>query len=328
MTGGVANSAPGGEGNWAAPEALDSVPHPQAPPPPMQDAAMGSSSAMRTQSGGGLTDDVYEDTNYYRESDESGVVPITAPVTDDRLAEKIVYTVSADIESLNFDETINGVYELLAFNMGFVESSYVGGRNHEARFHGWQTYRHANFTLRVPVDRLNAITANLEELGNVTSLRSDAVNITAQFTDTQARLSSLRIQEERLLDMLRRAEDVPDMIAIEERLSNVRYQVETITATLRNWQNQVDYSTLHLFIREVEIYTEVTPVQQRTYWQQIGDGLQTTTRSVGQFFMNLFKWLVINLPVLAILAVIAVIGVIIVKRKMRRLKDKSTKNDE
>jgi len=142
-----------------------------------------------------------------------------------------------------------------------------------------------------------------------------------QFFDTQSRLNTLSIQEERLLDMLRRAEDVPDLIAIEQRLGEVRYQIESLTTTLNNWQNQVDYSYLTLNIREVEQFTEPTD----SYWRQIGDGFMSTIRGVGRFFMNLFMWLIISAPVLVILAVIAVAALIIIKRKLRSIKSKKEK---
>ena len=254
-------------------------------------------------------------------SSGSGVVPVTAPEANDGLAEKIIYSVYADIETVDFDRTVNMVYELLAFNGAFIESSYIGGRNYAQSYHGWQTYRNANFSLRVPKDRLNAVTASLDTLGNVTSLRSDAENITSQFFDTQSRLNSYRTQDERLLDMLGRADNVADMIAIEQRLADVRYVIESLTTTLNNWQNRVDYSTVTLFIVEVETFTEITPVQQRTYWQQIGDGLQARTIGVGRFFMNLFKWLTVNLPVLIILAVIVVVVVLVLRKKLWRRKE-------
>ena len=248
-----------------------------------------------------------------------GVVPVTAPAVEGGLAEKIIYSVYADIETVDFDKTIEMVYDLLNFNGAFIESSYIGGRNYAQSYHGWQTYRNANFSLRVPKDRLNAVTASLDTLGNVTSLRSDAENITSQFFDTQSRLNSYKTQEERLLDMLGKADNVTDMIVIEQRLAEVRYDIESLTTTLNNWQTRVDYSTVTLYISEVETFTEITPVQQRTYWQQIGDGLQSRTLGVGRFFTSLFKWVVVNLPVIIVLAVIVVVILIIVRKKMRRL---------
>ena len=259
---------------------------------------------------------------------ESGVMPVTAPLTDDTFAEKIIYKVSANIETVSFDETIEGVYALLNLNGGFIENSNIGGRNYAQSYHGWQTFRTAQFTLRVPVDRLNIMTADLERLGNVINTTSYGENITAQFTDTQSRLNSYKIQEERLLDMLSKSENVTDMISIEERLADVRYQIESLTSMLRNWQNRVDYSSVDLYISEVEKFTEIEPLQQKTYWQQTGDGLSATIRNIGFFFADLFQWLVINMPVLIILAVITVVVIIIVRRYLRRKTKRAKQNPQ
>ena len=237
----------------------------------------------------------------------------------DGFAEKIIYTISADVETLEFDETIEAVYKMLEQNGAFIESSNVGGRNHWQIRNNMPSYRYAFFTLRVPQDRLEVMASDLDTLGNVLSVRRFAENITAQFVDTEARLNALRIQEERLLDMLRRAEEISDMIVIEESLANVRHQIESIVSTLRNWENRIRFSTLHLSIQEVHEYTELEPPEEVPYWQQIWDGLGDTFTRIGLFFSGLFMWFVINLPILIILAVFAAIVIyIIYKINLRR----------
>ena len=244
-----------------------------------------------------------------------GVASVSTPATDG-LAEKIIYSVYADIETVSFDETIENVNVLLAAYGAFIENSSISGINYAARFHGWTDYRYAYFSIRVPVQNLDAMTDRLNILGNVVNRNSSADNITAQFFDTQSRLNSLTLQEERLLEMLSQANDIPDLIAIEERLSDVRYQIEWLTSMLTNWQRQVDYSNLALSIREVEQFTEPTLIH-RTYWQQIGDGFMATIRGVGRFFMNLFMWVIVAAPVLVILAIIGFVIFIIARKKLR-----------
>ena len=266
-------------------------------------------------------DDI-QTSGFGTESDTAGggIAGITAPVNEG-FAEKIIYSVFADIETVTFDETIAGVNALLVSYNAFIENSSISGQNYASQFYGWHDYRHANFTIRVPKEHLDAMTDRLENLGNVVHRSSSAENITSQFIDTQSRLNALSIEEESLLDMMSKAEDVPDLIIIQERLSDVRYQIESITSILKNWQNQVDYSTLTLSIREVEQFTERVEIH-RTYWQQIGDGFMSTIRGVGRFFMDLFKWIIIAAPVLVILAVIAVGVVIIVRMKLKSIAKK------
>ena len=121
--------------------------------------------------------------------------------------------------------------------------------------------------------------------------------------------------------MLEKAETVADMISIEERLSDVRYKIESLTSQLRNWQREVDYSTVNIKLREVEKLTEAPPDLPRTYWQQMGDGLSNTLKGIGRFFAWLFKAVVTRLPVLIILAVVAV-AVIVIYRKRRKARNR------
>ena len=232
------------------------------------------------------------------------------------LGEMIIYTVSANIETLEFDETITAVEAMIMRYGAFIENSSVAGVTIDQPHHTWPQNRHAHFTLRVPVQQLDAMTGSLNELGNVTFLHRNAQNITTQFIDTQSRLAAFRAQEESLLNMLSRAENVEEMILVYARLAEVFHEIESMTSRLQNWQNQVDFSTLTLWINEVEQYTEIVSVQ-RTYWQQIGYGLGSTTRSIGRFFMDIFEWVIVNSPVLAIIAAVVIAGVIIVKRKLR-----------
>jgi len=320
-----ADSAPG---NFTAMSrgGASEPPAPQAAPP-MAEMPMSDSFVLYD------VDDMEMSANYghtdagHAAGGESGggsVTPITASATEG-LAEKIIYSVFANIETLYFDETIENIHTMLLVYGAFIEHSSVSGVNYASRFHGWNDFRSASYTIRVPVQNLNAMTGQLSVLGNVVYESSRADNITAQFFDTQSRLNSLTIQEERLLNMLSRADDVPDLIAIEERLAEVRYQIEWLTTMLNNWQRQVDYSSMTLTIWEVEEYTEHIPFNP-SYWEQISEGFISSLRGIGRFFMNLFMWLIVSAPVLIILAVIAIIALIIIRKKIRAYTKK--KNEE
>ena len=151
------------------------------------------------------------------------------------------------------------------------------------------------------------MTGALSDVGNVTYLSSNAENITARYTDTESQLNALNIQEERLLDILSKAETVEDMIELESRLSDIRYEKEWLTSQLKNWDNQVAYSTVTIHLREVKVYTPEPEPEPEGYWAQVGEGFVSTLKGVGGFFKDLFRVIVTILPVLVILAVILVI---------------------
>lgn len=229
------------------------------------------------------------------------------------MSEKVIYTAYADIETIDFDGSVEKVYGLLDQYDAFIENSYITGKSYSTEFYGYQSYRVAEFTIRVPREHYSALTSSLGTLGNVLSINASVDNITTQYIDTESRLETYRIEEERLLAMLEKATSVEEMIAIEARLSEVRYNIESLTSQLKNWDNKVNYSTVTIYLNEVKELTEQVPVQ-RTYWEEIGDGLQSTFRSIGRFFKNLLKFIVVNFPVIIIIAVIVVVVVVIFRK--------------
>lgn len=276
------------------------------------------------------SDYVTEDSADIVDGGEGGSL-LSALTRPDDLSAKMIYSASANIETIYFDDAINEVARLVEEYGGFIEDSYVAGVDYRSEFYDYQTYRDASFTIRVPKENYAGMTENLSRLGNVTSLHSYAENITAQYTDAEARLATYEAEEARLLEMVAAAETVEDLIAIETRLSEVRYNIEAITSTLRNWQNEIDYSTVSIYLQEVQELTVRVEVQ-RTFGEQIVEGLKSTFRSIGRFFKNLVMWFIVNLPVLIILAVIAFVVIFLIRRKIRKIRarraEKKQKKEE
>ena len=205
---------------------------------------------------------------------------------------------------------------------GFVESSNVtGDTQYNADGTTSIVNRWAYYTVRIPCEQFETFLHETEGFGNVTSTSRDAQNVTSAYTDYEARLSSLNTQEERLLDMLSKSEDVETLIALEQRLSDVRYEIESIERSLRNYDMQIKYSTVDLDLREVEVYTPTVPVR-RTFSQKLSDSLSDGWTGFTRGVQNVILGLASALPALVLLAVIVIVVIVLVKtaRKKRRAK--------
>lgn len=240
--------------------------------------------------------------------------------------EKIIYSADATVETTEFDSTLEKVADMIKRYNGWIESSSVNGANYYSTARGNVSSRSAYYTLRVPSTSFNEIMTGLSTLGNVPYTHTYTENVTSQYYDTQARLTAYQTQEARLLEMMEKAETVEDVITIEEKLTELRYQIESLQSTLKNWDRQVSYSTLYLSIEEVAEYTPETPVAKPGYGQRLLSALQSSLRGIGEFFSELLIWLVGALPVLIILAAAAAVIVLIVRaiRRKRRAKKART----
>lgn len=150
-------------------------------------------------------------------------------------------------------------------------------------------------------------------LGNVLSCNRYAENVTSRYTDQEARLASLYTQEERLLSMLEKSEDVESLIALEERLADVRYEIESIERNLRNLDRRIAYSSVTISLHEVEIYTPTKPVQ-RTFGEKLSDALTDGWRSFSRGVQYFLIDLVYALPGIILFLLIAGAAVLIALR--------------
>lgn len=242
--------------------------------------------------------------------------------------EKMIYSGSARIETLEFDKSLEDLAKMLSACGGFVQYSDVTGADFDSIHSGRRIYRSAAYTLRIPVKDFKSFADGLSALGNVPYVSTNAENITMQYQDTEARLAARETEQSRLLELLSRAETVEDIIVIESRLSELRYDIESLTSQIKNWDNLVSYSTLSLDIQEVALYTEETPATL-SYAEQLKEGFVRSLKSVGRFFKNLFKLIVTSLPVIVALAAVAVAVIIIVKAAVKKKKAKKhQKTDE
>lgn len=239
--------------------------------------------------------------------------------TKNSLAEKIIYTGSLYIETTEFDKAIESIESLLKEFDGFIEQSSVNGDSHQnADGTSSLVHRNASYTLRVPCNRFNEFFKRSGTIGNVLSSNTSADNITSMFTDSEARKDSLKVQEERLLAMMEKTDDIESLIELERRVSEVRYDIDSIERQLINWQRSVDYSTVSLTLREVEIYTPVTPVTL-TFGQKLANAFADGWNGFKDFAKRFILWFARSLPTLIILAIIAV-GIIHIIRSIKRRK--------
>ena len=99
----------------------------------------------------------------------------------------------------------------------------------------------ASLEIRVPAERLEEARAEIRKLGlRVESERVEAEDVTRQYVDLDARLRNLRSEEAQYLSIMKRASTVKDTLAVSEKLSEVRGQIEEQQAEVQALSRQVE----------------------------------------------------------------------------------------
>ena len=247
--------------------------------------------------------------------DSASEVNVQQSGASDINPEKIIYSANAQLETTEFDNTIKQLSDLIDSLGGFVESSSINSANYYSQSHGYPVNRSASYTIRIPSAAFPSLMSSLSSLGNVPYTNTYTENITSQYYDVQARLDAYKTQEKRLLEMMEIAETVEDVITIEDRLTEIRYQIESMQSSLNNWDRKVSYSTLYLDVTEVKEYTPVETVKT-TYTEKIAAAVKNGLKSVGDFFADFLLWLLEALPTLVILGIIAWIVIAIIRKRV------------
>lgn len=228
---------------------------------------------------------------------------------------KWIVTVNMTAETEDLDALTAALDEAIAALDGYVEDQELyNGSTYSSR-----RYRSAYLTVRIPAESVENFTADVAGIANVVSQSITREDVTLSYVATESRMTALQTEETRLLELMAQAENMSDLLEIESRLTDVRYELESVTSQLRLYDNQIDYATIYLSIEEVQEYT---PVEEPTVWERISGGFRNSLTGVKDGAVDLVVWVIANSPYLVLLALAGGILCFLVRRARRRKRRK------
>jgi len=228
-------------------------------------------------------------------------------------ARKVIKNASLNLQTLNFDEFQTALDGKIAESGAYLQYADVSGSD----YYGGR--KSANYTIRVPEANLNRFLAGMEGIATVVNKTVGEEDITLNYVDTEARIKTLEIEQERLLALLEKADNLEYIIQLEQRLSEVRYNIESFQSRLRTYDDKITYSTVHIYVYEVTRVQEKAP---ETLWERISNGWADTLYDISEGAQNFLVWFVINIPYLVFWGVVIVVLVVILKKQNTKRKAK------
>lgn len=110
--------------------------------------------------------------------------------------------------------------------------------------------REVHVTLRVPSDAFEGALADLAELGKVQARKVGSDDVTDQVVDLEGRLENAQASADRLRELLAKAENVQNVVTIEDRLTQRETEIESLTGQLEVVQDQVKLATIRVTLTE------------------------------------------------------------------------------
>lgn len=269
--------------------------------------------------------------NYNDTDSESGLTSATDlsgdkadAVKDNR---KLIKNYYIDAESREFDNTIDAIYAKTEALGGYIENSDISGTSYE-----YERNRRAKLVIRVPAGSVTQFIEQIESVGNVTNYREDVSDVSLNYVDTESHINALKTERDTLMDMLEKADNLDTILAIQNELADVRYELEYYESAIRTLDQQIAYSTVNLELTEVKEITKQH--DNETFFQELSRKFIKNAKGMAEFSRNFVIFIISILPILIPPAVIiAIIVVIIVSadkknRKKAKLKKEAAEKDK
>ena len=224
---------------------------------------------------------------------------------------KKIYRATLELQTLEFEKANADIAALVEQYGGYFEEKSLSTYS--------SSYRYANYTVRVPAAQFESFCAQVGDLCHVTYTTSSAEDISETYYDTKARLETAQIKLDRLQELLKKADNMADIITIESAISETEYAIDALSGTLRSYDSLVDYATIYLNLEEVYRLSNTVDAP-KTFGEKLGNAFADGVKKAGELLESIAIWLAYNWLTLIIWAVILTAVILLVRRVRRGVK--------
>lgn len=244
----------------------------------------------------------YSSTSY----DSEGYTSTEGAADEFKDPRKIIYRCETSIETVDFDKSAAALMDLIGQYHGYVASSYISNGGYYS-----SSTRSMSVTARIPREYYEQFLEQRTSLGAVVHFSESTEDVTGQYIDISARLESLKIQEERLLALIKEAKDLEELLLLEDKLTDVRYQIESAQSSLKTYDDLVAYCTVEIHLNEVLKASNVNT----GFGYKVRERFVSTWAGFVNFMQDLVLALISLMPVLIIGGIAAFFIIKAVRKK-------------
>ena len=206
---------------------------------------------------------------------------------------KKILTANISLEVPDLNETETSLKQLVADFDGWIDRSSM-----------WENS--ISLTLRVPAESLDDFLLKTGKLGELISRSISADDVTDYYFDTETRLETLRVLQEKYTEYLKTAKNMEDIISIERELNNTISEIESMERTMRRLDGQISYSTVYFNAElppEEQVSGNIPSIAEGL--KRLGYGFVSLLYYIG---MGLLYAVIFGVPIILVLGLIYLVG--------------------
>lgn len=246
-----------------------------------------------------------------QKSGAPAVVDYTSAKADSQeTTQKIIQNYDINIEVEDLKKTASEIENKVKQTGGYLDNEEVMDTSCYA-------------TIRIPSDKLDNFINDIEKKYIVVNKVKNSQNITDVYIDNDARLKNYKAEEIQMLDVLKKAGNVEDILKVQSELFRIRGEIESLESRKKAWDKQVDYSTISIRMNKKQIAAGrfVSIISGNEFLKVIYKGFANSFLYLILSIEKLLIFVVSNIFVLAILAAIF----IFIYKKYKRIKGNEVK---
>ncbi len=185
---------------------------------------------------------------------------------------------------------------------GYMISSRVWYQDY---FDGIETknYKYATITIGIPVDQFERILTRLRALSvKVLDETASGEDVTNQFVDLQSQVTNLEATRDRIKSFLEQAQTVDEALRINQELSNVENQIESLKGQMNYLQDRSAFSTITVNFEPVLPELKYQPTPTPMTWnpgETLGNSAETLKAAYRGIIDLLIWFFVVLVPIFA-----------------------------
>nr|WP_027871454.1 DUF4349 domain-containing protein [[Eubacterium] cellulosolvens] len=232
--------------------------------------------------------------------------------------EKLVYTGTVDIQTLEYDKSVKSLKKKIDEYDGIIQNESQSSSNYDwyTRDDNGQMDRRLSMSVRIPSKDFQKFVDSLSEQGQVMSTSVNTDNISQAYADTTAYVEGLEKEQKRLLEMMDKAQTIEEMIQVEDRLTEVETQLNQGKTDIASMNKDVDLSTVNITMKEVTRYDDIK--KPENFGQKVVKAFKQSFTSFVSFVQELIIVLIMLLPGIVVVLLIVLLIIFLSKKKKKK----------